>query len=362
LFRLTTGGGGTFAAVAGHESTRSRYPWLWPTAQGDRDQVRAFLRRILLVTAFVTTCLIAGAVALAAVEHTSFWYSLRWAFDSMATLGTFDQAQTTGGQAILVVLILTGVGTLFWGVALMTEFFGGGHLGEALATRRAQKMIDSLNDHHIICGYGRVGRQVARDLRASGEPFVVVDSNPDNLDPAISGELNFIHGDAASDDVLREAGIERARSIVVCADSDTENVFITLTARELRGDVAIVARAAVEDAEKKLKRAGANRVISPYKTSGTEMARLALHPQLSGVVDVDVDYRMEEIVVAEDCAAASQRLGDVSGAAIVVGLRRGSTFIPQPSADTVLQAGDVIVAMGTPATLDPFVARFEAVG
>ncbi len=320
----------------------------------------AFLWRIVIVSAFVATFLVLGAIALSLVEGTSFWYSLRWAFDSMATLGTFDQAQTTGGQVILVVLILTGVGTLFWGVALMTEFFGGGHLGEALATRRAQKMIDSLKDHHIICGYGRVGRQVARDLRASHEPFVVVDSNPDNLDESVTGDLNFIHGDAASDDALHKAGIERARSIIVCADSDTENVFITLTARELRGDVAIVARAAVEDAEKKLKRAGANRIISPYKTSGTEMARLALHPQLTGVVDVDVDYRMEEIAVAGACAAAGKRLGEVSGAAIVVGLRRGATFVPQPSADTVLEPGDIIVAMGTPAILDPVVARFEA--
>ena len=106
----------------------------------------------------------------------------------------------------------------------------------------------------------------------------------------------FIEGDASEDAVLLQAGIGRARSIIVCADSDADNVFITLTARELRADVAIVARAALEDTEKKLTRAGADRVISPYKASGTEMARLALHPQLSGVVDVDVDYRLEEIV------------------------------------------------------------------
>ena len=111
--------------------------------------------------------------------------------------------------------------------------------------------------------------------------------------------VNFIEGDASDDVVLQQAGIARARSIIACADSDADNVFITLTARELRGDIAIVARAANEETEKKLKRAGADRVISPYKASGTEMARLALHPQLSGVVDVDAEYRMEEIRLDE---------------------------------------------------------------
>ena len=111
-----------------------------------------------------------------------------------------------------------------------------------------------------------------------------------------------------------QAGIARARSIIACADSDADNVFITLTARELRADIPIVARAAIEDTEKKLKRAGADRVISPYKASGTEMARLALHPQLSGVVDVDAEYRLEEIPVGEGCEGVGQTVGDIRGA------------------------------------------------
>ena len=129
-------------------------------------------------------------------------------------------------------------------------------------------------------------------------------------------------------------------------------MFITLTARELRADIPIVARAAIEDTEKKLKRAGADRVISPYKTSGTEMARLALHPQLSGVVDVDVEYRMEEILVGEGCEGVGKTVGDIRGASMIVGLRRGAEFQPQPAADTHLLDGDVIVAMGTPSTLE----------
>ena len=162
--------------------------------------------------------------------------------------------------------------------------------------------------------------------------------------------------------MLARAGIARARSIIVCADSDAENIFITLTARELRADITIVARAAAEDAEKKLKRAGADRVISPYKASGTEMARLALHPQLSGVVDVDAEYRMEEIVVREGCEGARQSIGDIRGGAMIVGLRRESVFQPQPPADLLLAPGDVVMAMGTPTALERLEELFETDG
>jgi voltage-gated potassium channel len=214
-------------------------------------------------------------------------------------------------------------------------------------------MIDALSDHFIICGFGRVGRQVARDLRAANARYVVIDPDPANVEEA-QGQVGVraIEGNPSSDDVLRAAGIERARAIVACVDSDAENIFITLSARGLRSDIAIVARASVEDSERKLVRAGADRVSSPYKASGAEMARLALHPQVSGSVGVGEDYRMEEIQVGEGCEGAGKALGDVRGGAMIVGLRRGGGFQPQPPGDTILCAGDVIVAMGTPRTMD----------
>jgi voltage-gated potassium channel len=258
-----------------------------------------------------------------------------------------------GGQVVKVALIVLGVGTLFYALVTVTEFFVAGHMGDVLEQRRMQKMIDSLSDHHIICGFGRVGRQVAHDLRAANAKYVVVDSNPENRELATVVGVRFIEGDAADDQVLRQAGIERARALLACADSDAENVFITLTARELRSDIAIVARASVEHSEKKLKRAGADRVISPYKSSGTEMARLALHPQVTGIVDVDTEYRMEEIAVTAGCDGANQTIGDIRGGALIVGLRRADgSFQPQPPADAVLCPGDVVMALGTPRTLD----------
>jgi voltage-gated potassium channel len=319
-------------------------------------------RRVALLGAIVAGLLAVGTVGLVLAEGVGAWYAFRWALDTVATVGGFPQPHTLTGQMIHVLLIVFGVGTLFYALATLTEFFVGGQIADVLVARRTQRMIDSLTDHHIICGFGRVGRQVARDLRAARARYVVVDSRAENRQLAEAVGVRFVEGDAANDAVLIQAGIQRARSIIACADSDPENIFITLTARELRADIAIVARAALEDSEKKLKRAGADRVISPYKASGTEMARLALHPQLRGVVDVDSDYRLEEIVVAEDCEGARQMIGDIRGGAMIVGLRRGTAFQPQPPAETVLQPGDIIKAMGTPAALERLEHLFEVHG
>jgi voltage-gated potassium channel len=323
-------------------------------------QLKHFVRRIALLGAIVAGLLMLAAVALAASEKVSLWYAFRWSLDTAATVGGFPRPRKTFGQIVEVGLVLVGVGTLFYALATVTEFFGAGHLGEVMAARRRQKVIDSLTGHYIICGFGRVGRQVARDLYAARASYVVVDSNLENRPLAESHGMQFIEGDATDDGVLQQAGIDRARSLIACADSDAQNVFITLTARELRGDISIVARAAIEDTENKLKRAGADRVISPYKASGTEMARLALHPQLSGVVDVDVEYRMEEILVGPECEGVGKTVDDIRGGAMIVALRRGADFQPQPPAETTLHAGDAIVAMGTANALARIEGLLEA--
>jgi voltage-gated potassium channel len=315
-------------------------------------QLSIFARRIAPLGLVVVGLLIFGTVGLALSEHVSIWYAFRWGLDTVATVGGFPQPHTTAGQIIHIVLIVVGVGTLFYALATVTEFFVAGHLGDLLAVRRMQRMIDSLTDHHIVCGFGRVGRQVAVDLNAARASFVVVDTDAQNRHLAERLGMRFIEGDATDDAVLLDAGIERAQSLIACADSDANNVFITLTARELRGDIPIVARAAIEDTEKKLKRAGADRVISPYKSSGSEMARLALHPQLSGVVDVAAEYRMEEIVVGTGCEGVGQTVGEIRGGLMIVGLRRGPSFEPQPPAETTLEALDTVVAMGTPTALE----------
>jgi len=323
-------------------------------------QLQIFVRRIVRLALVVSCLLLLATFALAGSEHVSVWYAFRWSLDTAATVGGFPQPGSVFGQIVDVGLVLIGVGTLFYALATVTELFVSGHLGQILAAKRSQKMIDSLKDHYIICGFGRVGRQVARDLYAAGAQYVVVDSNLASKPLAESHGMQFVEGDATDDAVLSQTNISTARSLIACADSDAQNVFITLTARDLRADIVIVARASTEDTERKLKRAGADRVISPYKASGTEMARLALHPQLSGVVDVDVEYRLEEISVGQACAGVGKTVDDIRGAAMIVGLRRGAAFQPQPPAETRLLAGDAILAMGTATTLARLEGLLEA--
>jgi voltage-gated potassium channel len=329
-----------------------RDDWIGPRGTAARGELRRFLRRVALLGAIVATLLLLATLGLAVSEGVGVWYAFRWSLDTAATVGGFPQPHTTFGQVLEVGLVLVGIGTLFYALAVVTEFFGAGHLGDLWAARRRQRMRDSLTDHYIICGFGRVGRQVARDLFAARARYVVIDTNTEARAVAEAHGMQFIEGDASDDAVLRAAAIDRARALIACADSDADNVFITLTARELRGQLLIVARAALEETETKLLRAGADRVISPYKSSGTEMARLALHPQLSGVVDVDGEYRMEEIVVGRACDGIGQTVGDIRGGAMIVGLRRGPSFQPQPPAETELVAGDTIVALGTARTLN----------
>jgi voltage-gated potassium channel len=325
-----------------------------------RGELSAFLRRLAQLGVVIVAVLMGGTVGFSVSEGVSPWDAFVQALDTVATVGSIPAPRGTGPEIVKVVLIILGVGTLFYALVTVTEFFVAGHLGELLQERRTQRAIDSLTDHYLICGFGRVGRQVARDLRAAGARYVVIDENHENRELAGGVGTRFIEGSPSDDQVLLEAGIERARGVLACVDSDAENIFITLTARELRSDVAIVARAAQEGSEKKLKRAGADRVISPYKASGAEMARLALHPQVSGVVDVSPEYRMEEIEVGDGCEGSGKTIADIRGGAFIVALRRPDGFFQaQPPGETVLAPGDVLVAMGTPHTMERLEALFE---
>ena len=298
--------------------------------QVDRE-LRIFVARLARLGLAIVALLLAGTIALIITDGLSAWIAFLHALDIIATTGAYPPSTDTGSEIVRVVLTVLGVGTLFYGLVSVTELLVAGHVAQLLAARRMQKMIDATSDHYIICGYGRVGRQVARDLRGAGARYVVIDADPANREDARGVGVRFIEAEPSDDRALIQAGIERARAVIACVDSDAENVFITLTARELSPDIAIVARAAQEDTERKLVRAGATRVISPYKSSGAEMARIALHPQVSGVRDVDAEYRFEEITVVDGCEGAGQTVGDIRGGAFIVGLRRLGRRIRAPA-------------------------------
>jgi voltage-gated potassium channel len=317
----------------------------WPL----RELIIGQLARLGILVAIL---LVGGTLGFVATEDTSVWGGVTWTLDTIATVGSVPAPESTGGQVVKAFLIALGVGTLYYALVSATEFFVAGHATGLLDARRRERVVDDISEHYLVCGFGRVGRQVVRDLRAAGASYVVIDHNPESLKVAEAAGVPWLQGEASDEDLLRRAGIERARALIACVDSDAENVFITLTARELRPELPVVARASSPEAERKLRRAGAERIVSPYKSSGSEMARLALHPQVTGVVDVAPEYRMEEIEATPGCPGAGRPLADIAGSAIVAAVRRASgELVPQPPADTIVEAGDVLVVMGTPETI-----------
>ncbi len=319
------------------------------------------MRRLALLGLALLGLLAAGTLSYAVTEHDDAWDAFVWTIDTVATTGAIAPPHDPVGEVIKVLLTFLGVGTLFYALVSLTELVVTGELGTLLSERRARRMTERLRDHYIVCGFGRVGRQVARDLRAAGALYVVVDSDPANRDAAYAPGVRFILARPSDDEALRDAGIARARAVVACVDSDAENIFIALTAREMRPDIAIVARASQEEAESKLRRAGADRVISPYKASGTEMARLALHPNVTGTMDVAAEYRLEEITVQAGSTGAGSTIGEIRGGSLIVGVRHADgSFRPQPAAETVLAVGDVVMAIGTPRTLERLEELFQS--
>jgi voltage-gated potassium channel len=325
-----------------------------------RARARREARKFLLVLlAALVAVIVAGAIALSLAERYSVAYGFVLTLDTVTTLGSIQTPHNTGGRIVIVTLELVGIGTLFYALATVAEFFVSGQLTGLLGERRTQRMIDSYSDHVIVCGFGRVGRQVARDLRAAEARVVAIDSQHTNLEAAEAMGVPFIESHAADDEVLLGAGITRARAVIACVDSDADNIFIALTARELAPEILIVARASAEDSEKKLLRAGADRVISPYKTSGSEMARTALHPQIGGAVQV-ADYRLEEIEVPTACAGVGKSVQEVRGDAVIVAVRRTDGGLePQPDPGSVVSSGDMLIAIGTPAALQRLETVFQ---
>jgi voltage-gated potassium channel len=247
-----------------------------PTAAAVRREIGHFLRRLTTLFAALTLLTLLGAAALSLSEDTSYWHGIVWSVDIVATIGSLPHPNTVVGEIVEILLISFGLGTLFYLLVTFVELFVAGHMTGLLGVWRMERRIQELNGHYLICGFGRVGQQVARDFVEEGVEFVVVDDNADVREAMEEMDVLYLHGSASDDAILREAGIERARAVIACVDSDAENIFITLSARELAPEIEIIARASEESSERKLMRAGADDVISPYKASGRAMARIAL--------------------------------------------------------------------------------------
>jgi len=270
---------------------------------------------------------------------------------ALTTVGFSIQTPLTDGEKIFTAsLALGGVSVFLILLAVLGAGLVEGQYLHATRRRRMQSRIDGMRDHYIVCAYGRVGQTVARELESEGVPFVVVDQKEELEDLMRYDGVAHLIGSPSSESILRSAGVERARGLVCAVDSDTENVYIALTARALNPDIFIVARAGKPESPDRLLRAGANRVISPYVTSGRHMAVLAIHPQVTDYLDVAGpagDVRLEQIAIEPGSALAGRTVGEVSGGAVPVLLRRpGGETVPNPSRDERVVEGDLVIVFG----------------
>jgi voltage-gated potassium channel len=301
--------------------------------------------------------LLFGTIAFHAVLDEAWLQSFYRAVVSSSLTGLDTVPPNDASRIVTIVLVLAGITIFAYIGSLLVEAIARGVIGGMWADRRRRRAIEALRDHYIICGFGRVGRRVADEFRHEGAPYVVLDFSPEAKEAAAEAGVLFIEGNGTDDDDLREAGLERARGLIAASDDDADNLYITLSARSVKDDLFIVARASNEDAAKKLRLAGADRIVQPYQAAGRVMANLILRPQVTAFVDVVTtasgnDLRFEEIEVTTACGQGGKSIRDLdirkeTGALVVALRKRDGTFDTTPTPEAVLDIGDVLIAAGT---------------
>jgi voltage-gated potassium channel len=261
-----------------------------------------------------------------------------------------------------MVLIVTGVGFVFYLAGSLIRFMVEGRIREILGRRKLEKKIRAQKEHHIICGYGRVGSAVCETLLSKGLDVVVVERDPDRVSKLHEMDLLHVEGDATDEENLIKAGVEHARGLVAALKTDSENVYVTLSARQLNPKLFIMARAGEEQAEKKMLAAGADKVVCPYRMGAHRMAQTILSPTVTDFLDLTLmdasrDIQMEEIPVDRSSKLAHVALQD-SGIRqefdlILVAVKKPTgEMLFNPSSTTELEAGDTVITIGETENLE----------
>ncbi len=310
-----------------------------------------------LAVALLLVVLVGGSLGYAGLEGWSLWDGFYMTVTTITTVG-FKEVHPLSrvGEVFTVGVIVAGVGTFFYTFTLLASLVVEGGFHQRLERRRRQRMLEQLRDHFIVCGYGRIGSTIVAELRRQNVPHVVIERDPERVHEVIEHHSLAVLADASSEEVLKRVGIDRARGLIAAVGTDAENVYAVLTARDLRPDLYIIGRAETEDAERKLLRAGANRVVSPYRIGARELAQTALRPAVVDFFELatrsgNPELAIEQVTIADHSglvgktiieANVRQRFG-----LIVVGIqRRGGRMEFNPPGDAAMQAGDQLVVLG----------------
>jgi voltage-gated potassium channel len=315
---------------------------------------RRLLPALILLLIIVTI----GVTGYMLLEGWNFLDSFYMVIITLFTIG-FNEAHplSPAGKIFTMFIAVSGVGTAIYAAGRAVEIIVEGEMSGYQKRKRMDKKISEMKQHYLICGYGRVGHQVAQAFETARVSYVVIDSKPETTAQLEPKGTPHITGDATSDDILIEAGIRTAKGLVACSDSDVDNVYVTLSARALNPSLRIVARAGIRDTEKKLMMAGADRVISPYFISGMRMAALATRPVTSDFLDLvthggQVEFSLHEMAISEHSPLVGKSLeqADIRGksGAMVLAIRNADeSFNLQPKASSKIEKGSILVVLGT---------------
>jgi voltage-gated potassium channel len=328
-----------------------------------RTSLRNALTMLLLITGI-------GVAGYMTISGMSFMDALYMTAITLSTVGYREVVPLTpGAQLFTIALIFCGLGVVLYGASLVAGDVIEGRLQRVIGRRRVQRQIEQLAGHYIVCGFGRMGRVVCKELAAKPVPFVVIEKNPETFRHIEAERFPYVDGDATEDEVLAQAGIGRARGLVSALSRDEDNVYVVLSARQLNPDLLIVTRAEDERSETKLMQAGATRVVSPYVIGGSRMAGALLRPAVLDVIDLATHHRslelkIEELTVAPAAFAAGTTLRD-SGlreqlGLIVIAVKKASgEMVFNPAAEVRIEAGDRLVVMGQQASLQELERRLS---
>jgi voltage-gated potassium channel len=324
------------------------------------EQRRA--RQVQRAASLVVVVILAGTLGYMLVEGWSAWDAFYMTVISITTAGYREVHDLSrAGQLFTSALLIFGVGTAFYAFTLVAAGVIESRLQPRSQEKRRARMIDQLSDHFILCGAGRIGLIIADEFRRQGVPFVVIDRDPAAVQAVLERGDLAVEADASREDILRRLRIDAARGLIAALGSDAENVYAILTARGLRPDLFVIARADSEDAGRKLQRAGANRVISPYQIGAIQMAQTALRPAVVDFVELatsseNLELAMEQVRIAAASPLAGRTILEANlrqrFGVIVVGIQRDAGKMEfNPPHDAVMRAADQLVVLGRPEQL-----------
>ena len=317
-------------------------------------------RRLLFLVLALLAVLAVGTVGFMLTEGYSVFEAFYTTLLTMTTVG-YGDALHPSGRILNSFLLMVGVTTILVAIGAITQTVIEAEFGELIGKRRNKRMIDKLQGHFIICGYGRVGRGAAQELQQAGVPFVVVDIDDDRVERAIASGMLAVAADSTRDETLRSVGVTRAKGLVCALSTDADNLFVLLSAKFLNPQIYVATRAAEESAEDKMRRAGADAVFAPYAITGHRLAQALLRPHVVQFLDFTTQTAGLKVVIEQvrvsgesDLVSKSIRelqIGRLFGV-IVLAIRKGDgEMVFNPPADTAISASDYLIVMGQPEKL-----------